>query len=364
MNPEYLGLQSILTTHMAMSGALVAVEFCLYAPKAESVQLIGEMTDWQLAPLAMQRDAKGNWRLGLRLRHGQWLYKFIVDGQIIADPNNPLRAADGLGGEHSYVLLGDGDWSQRAATEYGEIIKIEIASKTLQANTQFQVYLPPDYQANRRYSLLYLMHGYRTECNQWASNGRICQFMGNLQAQGLIESFIIVMPTTVSQENAAQYTQFLGDELYAWLLKHFSIAPGSANTAVAGMSQFSLNAFDFAMQFPSRFGLVVPVSAFFSQHYLQQIAQQAIQIPFSLRLYCGSEDYVFARNERFAEILTKNAVHFDYLRVNGEHSWHYWNSMTRDLLIAIGEFFSGHSRHELPNSALDFSQTLHESIYE
>ncbi len=363
MNPEYLGLHTILTTHLTLSGALLEAEFVLPNRQAKEVFLIGEMTDWQAAPLAMTRDAQGVWRIRLQLRHGQWLYKFIVDGQIIADPHNPLQADDGLGGHHSYVLLGDGDWAQRASTAYGEVIEVEIASQTMGENCRFQVYLPPDYDQFGSYRLLYLLHGYRTGVNQWASNGRICQFMGNLQAQGLISPFIIVMPATTSVDKAERYTQFLGDELYRWLLAHFPIAAGPANTAIAGMSQFSLNAFHFAMQFPNRFGFVVPISAFFSNHYLQQLQTEVLRPTFALRLYCGTEDYVFARNQRFTEVLRKNAVQFDYLPVHGDHTWHYWNSITRDVLIAIDEFFSAHHIQALqPGTLQQMGQDIADAL--
>ncbi|MBI3230265.1 MAG: hypothetical protein HYZ45_08870 [Burkholderiales bacterium] len=145
-------MHTILTTHMALSGALVEVEFCLPQPQAKAVALIGEMTDWQAAPMPMARDAQGVWRIKLRLRHGQWLYKFIVDGQIMFDPNNPLRADDGLGGQHSYLLLGDGDWAQRSSTTYGEVIQVEISSQSMGEACQFQVYLPPNYDQHGRYS--------------------------------------------------------------------------------------------------------------------------------------------------------------------------------------------------------------------
>lgn len=365
MNPEYLGMHTILTTHMALSGALVEVEFRLQDRAAKAVYLIGEMTDWQAAPMAMTMDEQGVWRIRLRLRHGQWLYKFMVDGNIIADPNNPLHAEDGLGGHHSYVLLGDGDWAQRESTSYGEVVQIDIASQSMAEHCQFQVYLPPNYDQFASYPLLYLLHGYRTGVNQWASNGRICQFMGNLQAQGSISPFIIVMPATTSQAKAARYTQFLGDELYQWLLAHFPIAAGPANTAVAGMSQFELNAFHFARQFPHRFGLAMPISAFFSHLYLQQLQDESLRVPFALRLYCGTEDYVFARNQRFTEILRKKGVQFDYLPVHGEHTWHYWNSITRDVLIAVDEFFSGHSMYAEQGVGMELmADEVEKPIYE
>lgn len=358
MNPEYIGLQSILTTHLELSGALVPVRFQLLAPQAATVCLIGEMTDWQQAPIPMLRDENGLWHTTLRLRQGQWSYKFIVDGQFVADPENPLNADDGWGGYHSYLLIGDGDWALRKAISYGEIVRLEIDSQVLQQRVGFHLYLPPHYDSRRRYPLLYLLHGYRMQTNQWHRNGMVRQFMGNLLAQSLIEPFLIVMPDTCTREQAGPYAQFLATELYPWLQMVFALAAGPQATAVAGMSQYSLSAFALAHQHPDRFGFVAPVSSFYARQYLEELEQTPLHLDCGIKLYCGTEDYVFERNERFAAILRKNGIRFDYMRVNGDHSWHYWNSITRDLLIAVSEFFTGHNelvalpshepRHEQP----------------
>jgi enterochelin esterase family protein len=349
MNPEYIGLQSILTTHFALSGALLPVCFQLAAPAARSVSLIGEMTDWESAPIPMRRDQDGIWHTSLRLRQGQWLYKFIVDGAFVADPLNPLLADDGLGGQHSYLLLGNGDWSVRKAIAYGDIVRLEFDSVVLNGKTSLHVYLPPDYDQRRSYPVLYLLHGYRTKVNQWQSNGMIRNFMGNLLAQSLIEPFIIVMPDTCNQAGADSFNTFLGTELIEWLQRYFAVKAGRQATAVAGMSQYSLNAFRLAHEYPQRFGFAAPVSAFYSEQYLQQLARERLQLDLGLKLYCGAEDYVFERNERFAAILRSNGLRFDYMRVNGDHTWHYWNSITRDLLITVSEFFTGH-RESMPQT--------------
>ncbi|MES2933171.1 MAG: alpha/beta hydrolase-fold protein [Pseudomonadota bacterium] len=340
MNPEYIGLQSILTTHLGLSGALVSVTFELLAPFAKEVCLMGEMTDWESAPIPMQRGADGIWRTNMKLRQGQWLYKFIIDGVFIADPCNPLKSEDGLGGYHSYLLIGDGDWARHEATPYGDIIRVELDSVILGRKTHVHLYLPPDYDRSRNYPVLYLLHGYRTEVNQWISNGLIQHFMGNLLSRALIAPFIIAMPATSSGEHIENYGKFLSDELYDWLHRYFAITPGRQAAAVAGMSQFSLSAFSLAQRKPERFGFAAPVSAFYSAQYLQQLEQQSLAIDFGLKLYCGTEDYALQRNERFVAILRKNGIRFDYMRVAGDHTWHYWNSITRDLLIAVSDFFS------------------------
>jgi enterochelin esterase family protein len=358
MNPEYIGLQSILTTHLELSGALVPVRFQLAAPEAHSVALIGEMTDWQQAPIPMQREPNGLWHTTLRLRQGQWLYKFIVDEQFVEDPANPLKADDGWGGYHSYLLIGDGDWAQRSAIAYGQMLRLEIESDIMQNKLGCQLYLPPGYERSRAYPLLLLLHGYRTRENQWHSNGMLRQFMGNLLAQGLIEPFIVVMPDPVAREQATPYARALATELLPWLHQIFSLAAGPQFGAVAGMSQYSLTAFSLAQQYPDSFGFCAPVSSFYANAWLAQLAQTPLHVTAGIKLYCGTEDYVFERNERFAAILRQNGIRFDYMRINGDHTWHYWNSITRDLLIAVSEFFTGHN--ELVAAADHHHEPIHE----
>lgn len=358
MNPEYIGLQSILTKHLELSGALLPVRFQLHAPDASSVALIGEMTDWQQAPIALQQDPGGLWHTTLRLRQGQWLYKFIVDGRFMADPANPLKADDGLGGHHSYLLVGDGDWCCQTSIDYGQLMRLEMDSQLLRGKLGLHLYLPPGYDRTRAYPLLVLLHGYRTSENQWHSNGMLRQFMGNLLALGLIEPFIVAMPDPVGSDSAEPAAPAIASELLPWLRQIFSVAAGPQFCAVAGMSQYTLSAFALAQRYPDAFGFCAPVSSFYPNLWLDQFARSPQRLAAGLKIYCGTEDYVFARNERFAAILRKNGIRFDYMRINGDHTWHYWNNITRDLLIAVSEFFTGHN--ELVAAANHHRQPAHE----
>ena len=82
--------------------------FSIAAPDAGQVFLAGEMTDWDAGKVAMQRDENGTWHTALDLEPGQWLYKFVVDGQWVQDPATPDHDADGQGGQHSFMFVGDG----------------------------------------------------------------------------------------------------------------------------------------------------------------------------------------------------------------------------------------------------------------
>jgi hypothetical protein len=62
------------------------IEFHLQAPKAGSVKLAADFTDWEKSPLEMTRDAAGMWFASVSLLPGEYAYRFIVDGEWSDDP--------------------------------------------------------------------------------------------------------------------------------------------------------------------------------------------------------------------------------------------------------------------------------------
>ncbi|MEO0284984.1 MAG: glycogen-binding domain-containing protein [candidate division WOR-3 bacterium] len=69
---------------------LYPVKFKLKEGKANSVLLAGDFTNWEKNPLKMEK--RGDiWEVTLDLEPGRYEYKFIVDGNWISDPENPLK---------------------------------------------------------------------------------------------------------------------------------------------------------------------------------------------------------------------------------------------------------------------------------
>jgi hypothetical protein len=86
----------------------VLVRFELVAPDAQSVNLVGDFSDWNPHSFAM-KDAtgEGNWQIKIRLKRGQvYTYNFLMDGrQWIADPNSLRQVDDGFGGKSSVLEM-------------------------------------------------------------------------------------------------------------------------------------------------------------------------------------------------------------------------------------------------------------------
>ncbi len=74
--------------------------------KDNNVYLAGSFNNWNPGEIPMQR-IPGGWALYLYLRDGTHAYKFIVDGQWILDPANPVVRKDGSGHENSFLGIGD-----------------------------------------------------------------------------------------------------------------------------------------------------------------------------------------------------------------------------------------------------------------
>jgi hypothetical protein len=67
---------------------------------AKRVILSGSFNGWKEDELSMQKTATG-WQLPYVIAPGNYEYKFIVDGEWIADPSNPLKGNDG----NSFVVI-------------------------------------------------------------------------------------------------------------------------------------------------------------------------------------------------------------------------------------------------------------------
>jgi 1,4-alpha-glucan branching enzyme len=83
-----------------------AVTFAFTPPHpAESVHLTGDFADWNATAIAMSdEDGDGTWTVTHTLMPGDYLYKFVVDGdEWLPDPENPEQADDGYDGFNSVL---------------------------------------------------------------------------------------------------------------------------------------------------------------------------------------------------------------------------------------------------------------------
>jgi len=82
---------------------LNAVTLTFKAPGAKEVYLAGEFNNWKLDENSRMEQTNGCWTKYLKLDKGTYRYRFVVDGNWVEDPANPLNRLNPYGTRDSLL---------------------------------------------------------------------------------------------------------------------------------------------------------------------------------------------------------------------------------------------------------------------
>jgi enterochelin esterase-like enzyme len=183
------------------------VTFRLYAPKADAVTLNGSWIGAVSLPMA--KDDTGVWSTTIGpLTPQMYGYWFVVDGVRALDPSNSETERDGS--RYNSMLMVSGSESAMwdfKDVPHGTVEQIWYPSPTLNMDRRrMYVYLPPSYQEdkNKKFPVLYLLHGGGGDEDAWTTMGRATVIMDNLIASGKAVPMIVVMPNGNAKQSVSQ----------------------------------------------------------------------------------------------------------------------------------------------------------------
>jgi S-formylglutathione hydrolase FrmB len=137
------------------------------------------------------------------------------------------------------------------------------------------VWLPPGYDSSpeKRYPVIYLLHGFTGDHNQFKNSSlidlNIGEIASKLIADGSVGEFIAVMPDAsnvyggsfyASNDVIGDYRSYIGRDLVDYIDSHYRTIPDRDHRHIAGNSMGARGALSIAMQFPDRFGSVAAMS--------------------------------------------------------------------------------------------------------
>jgi len=80
------------------------VAFTVEAPENANVQIAGDFTSWNPETLDLwTSNGKQLWRKVFFIKPGLYAYKYLINGQWLADPNNCKTVSDSFGGANSLI---------------------------------------------------------------------------------------------------------------------------------------------------------------------------------------------------------------------------------------------------------------------
>ncbi|MFA5176861.1 MAG: AAA family ATPase [Candidatus Omnitrophota bacterium] len=103
-------MQEILKTELPKLNEVV---FKISAPQARDVFLAGEFNNWQLDNSGRMSKNNGTWSKKLQLSSGKYRYRFVIDGNWVEDPANPLKEINPYGSVDSLIEIGSNNNTPR-----------------------------------------------------------------------------------------------------------------------------------------------------------------------------------------------------------------------------------------------------------
>ena len=183
------------------------ITFRLSAPNAAKVLLEGSWLGG--VDLPMTKDSSGVWSTTVGPLNPQlYGYWFIVDGVRVNDPSNSETERDGSRYNTMVMVPGPAAdlWTFKDVP-HGTLEQIWYPSPTLKMDQRrMYVYLPAEYNANpnKKYPVLYLLHGGGGDEDAWTVMGRATIIMDNLIASGRALPMIVVMPNGNATQSVSQ----------------------------------------------------------------------------------------------------------------------------------------------------------------
>lgn len=244
---------------------------------------------------------------------------------------------------------------KRENIAHGTMATVQYDSKTLSTRREMLVYTPPGYSPDRKYPVIYLLHGLNSGAGQWPYWVRADHVIDNLLADGKIEPAIMVFPNcntniTVSNPKPDEQEERKGgfkgygklfendllNDIIPYIESHYSVYTDRKHRALAGLSMGGGQSLNIGL---SHIGTFAYVGGFSSApntnefggladtKLLPDLAAARKQLKV-LWLGCGNKDGLIRVSQRVHQHLKEQGVpHVWHVDGNGHDDTEWANNL-------------------------------------
>jgi len=233
---------------------------------------------------------------------------------------------------------------KRANIPHGKLEMIEYASKTVGTTRKMNVYTPPGYASDKKYPVLYLLHGIGGDETEWE---RFCTpdvVLDNLIADGKAVPMIIVMPNGRAQKNDraegnvfaaapafANFERDLLDDVIPAIQSRYSADTDREHRALAGLSMGGGQTLNFGLTHLDTFAWLGAFSAAPNTKPPAELVGDPAAARGQLKLLwisCGNQDGLINISQGVhAYLKTNNVPHLWHVDGNAHDPTHWRNSL-------------------------------------
>ena len=232
----------------------------------------------------------------------------------------------------------------RAGIATGKLDSISYPSATVGTIRKSLVYTPPGFAKNKKYPVLYLLHGIGGDEKEWLKGGKPQVILDNLYAEGKLKPMLVVMPNgramkddraignIYSPEKVAAFANFEKDllnDLIPFIEKKYKPLTTRENRAIAGLSMGGGQSLNFGLGNLDKFAWVGGFSSAPNTKKPEVLVPDPAKARKQLKLLwisCGDNDGLLPISQRTHDYLYEHKVpHIYYLEAGG-HDFKVWKN--------------------------------------
>jgi enterochelin esterase-like enzyme len=204
---------------------------------------------------------------------------------------------------------------------------------------EYRIYLPPCYeeQTEKRYPVLYLLHGQTYTADQWIRLGAVAA-LDKLILSGESQPFIIVFPDDRywNLEAGPGFGSRFVDALIPYIDETYRTIPDRNQRAIGGLSRGSGWALRLGLTRWDLFSIIGLHSLAVFQGDGSQIEKWLTEIPPDSRpnifMDSGDNDPELAMALKVESIFNKNGITHEWHLYSGAHTEEYWRAHTIEYI--------------------------------
>lgn len=235
----------------------------------------------------------------------------------------------------------EGYMDTREDVTYGEKVEITYFSTTTGVDRKANIILPPNYDENTTYPVVYLLHGIGGDETEWFQTKSI-EILGNLMNDGEAVPFIAVVPNVRAREKdhdiSDMYTQsnfeafdnFINDlnnDLMPYIAENYNVYNDREHNAICGLSMGGMESLNIGFRLLDKFAYIGAFSpAPTLDTSILKVEDEANTPSFVMIVTGDADDTVGDNPYDYHKVLEANGVdHLFYLVPGGHHDFIVWD---------------------------------------
>ncbi len=233
---------------------------------------------------------------------------------------------------------------EQSLIPHGALDTITYKSKTVGTNRRALIYTPPGYSKDKKYPVLYLLHGIGGDEKEWLNGGQPQVILDNLYAANKIEPMIVVMPNgrAMKDDRAvgniydgpkvqafANFEKDLLKDLIPYIEKKFPVLKDREHRAIAGLSMGGGQSLNFGLGNIDKFAWVGGFSSAPNTKKPEELMPDTETLKTKMKLIwisCGDKDGLIPFSKRTHDYLGAHNVPHIYYVDHGYHDFNVWKN--------------------------------------